>query len=160
MCGLSSRISSNASCRSASSVRWRKVGAVFMVDAFNEMDLHHRSMTAPATEPRTTKMHGSSRRATARSAARRDNRPPCALLRPIHPLALLSDSQLQEVTMSGREMPDRANAVPVFRQLYVRYRDAISSGQLKPGDRVPSVRSLASELNLARGTVEAAYQLL
>ena len=62
--------------------------------------------------------------------------------------------------MSGREMPDRANAVPVFRQLYVRYRDAISSGQLKPGDRVPSVRALASELNLARGTVEAAYQLL
>ncbi|MFL9812653.1 PLP-dependent aminotransferase family protein [Stutzerimonas sp. VN223-3] len=62
--------------------------------------------------------------------------------------------------MPGREMPDRANTVPVFRQLYVRYRDAISTGQLKPGDRVPSVRALASELNLARGTVEAAYQLL
>ena len=62
--------------------------------------------------------------------------------------------------MPAVEMPDRANAVPVFRQLYMRYRDAISSGQLKPGDRVPSVRALASELNLARGTVEAAYQLL
>lgn len=62
--------------------------------------------------------------------------------------------------MPAREMPDRSNTVPVFRQLYERYRDAISSGQLKPGDRVPSVRALASELNLARGTVEAAYQML
>ena len=62
--------------------------------------------------------------------------------------------------MPSRKPPARANTVPVYRQLYVRYRDAISTGQLMPGDRVPSVRALASELNLARGTVEAAYQLL
>ena len=31
--------------------------------------------------------------------------------------------------------------------------------QLAPGERVPSVRTLASELGLARGTVEAAYDL-
>ena len=62
--------------------------------------------------------------------------------------------------MSVRELPEGATAVPVYRQLYERYRDAITAGQLKPGDRVPSVRALAAELNLARGTVDAAYQLL
>jgi len=49
---------------------------------------------------------------------------------------------------------------PFYLQLYHRYREAIAAGQLRPGDRVPSVRSLASELNLARGTVEVAYQML
>ena len=43
---------------------------------------------------------------------------------------------------------------PIYLQLYRRFRDAIAEGKLRPGDRVPSVRSLASELNLARGTVE------
>jgi GntR family transcriptional regulator/MocR family aminotransferase len=50
--------------------------------------------------------------------------------------------------------------VPVYRQIYQRYKDGIASGRLAPGDRVPSVRALAAELNLARGTVEAAYQML
>lgn len=49
---------------------------------------------------------------------------------------------------------------PLYWQLYRRYRDAIASGKLRPGDRVPSVRALASELNVARGTVELAYQML
>src|SRR5690606_14031594 len=54
----------------------------------------------------------------------------------------------------------REHEVPIYLQLYRRYREAIESGQLLPGERVPSVRSLASELNLARGTVETAYQML
>ncbi|XNL44591.1 PLP-dependent aminotransferase family protein [Burkholderia lata] len=57
-------------------------------------------------------------------------------------------------------MPDRHLDMPVYRQLVRRFRDAIETGKLAPGKRVPSVRSLASELNLARGTVEAAYQIL
>lgn len=57
-------------------------------------------------------------------------------------------------------MPNREKDVPIYLQLYRRYREAIALGKLSPGDRVPSVRSLASELNLARGTVEAAYQML
>lgn len=56
--------------------------------------------------------------------------------------------------------PGREKGEPLYIQLYRRYRDAIADGKLRPGDRVPSVRSLASELNLARGTVEAAYQML
>ncbi|AOL05722.1 PLP-dependent aminotransferase family protein [Burkholderia contaminans] len=57
-------------------------------------------------------------------------------------------------------MPDRHLDMPVYRQLVRRFRDAIETGKLAPGKRVPSVRSLASELDLARGTVEAAYQIL
>ncbi|MES1941204.1 GntR family transcriptional regulator [Salinisphaera sp. T5B8] len=55
---------------------------------------------------------------------------------------------------------DRALATPLHRQLYHRFRDAIAAGRFRPGDRVPSIRSLASALNLSRGTVELAYQTL
>lgn len=54
----------------------------------------------------------------------------------------------------------RERDAPIYLQLYRRFREAIAEGRLKPGDRVPSVRSLASALNLARGTVELAYQML
>jgi GntR family transcriptional regulator/MocR family aminotransferase len=56
--------------------------------------------------------------------------------------------------------PTRDQAAPIYLQLYQRLREAIADGRVQPGERVPSVRALASELNLARGTVEAAYQLL
>lgn len=56
--------------------------------------------------------------------------------------------------------PSREHDAPIYLQLYRRYRDAIEARKLEPGDRVPSVRSLASELNLARGTIETAYQML
>lgn len=39
-------------------------------------------------------------------------------------------------------------------------RDAVRSGRLSPGARLPSTRALAAELNLARGTVSAAYDQL
>ncbi|WP_434518470.1 PLP-dependent aminotransferase family protein [Pseudomonas sp. NFX1] len=55
---------------------------------------------------------------------------------------------------------DRSQSEPIYRQLYLRFRESIADGRLRPGDRVPAVRALAAELNLARGTVEAAYQLL
>lgn len=49
---------------------------------------------------------------------------------------------------------------PFYRQIYERFRSAITSGVLKPGDRIPSARALTKELGLARGTIEAAYSLL
>lgn len=55
---------------------------------------------------------------------------------------------------------DRSQPAPIYRQLYQRFRESIADGRLRPGDRVPAVRALAAELNLARGTVDAAYQLL
>ncbi|WP_244862945.1 PLP-dependent aminotransferase family protein [Pseudomonas sp. Pc102] len=67
------------------------------------------------------------------------------------------------MSMPGHPLPlhlDRGLDTPVYLQLYQRFREAIDQGRLPPGARVPSLRSLASELNLARGTVEAAYQML
>ena len=55
---------------------------------------------------------------------------------------------------------DRAKKTPLFRQVYERYRSAIEQGTLRPGDRVASARSLAAELGVARGTIEAAYNQL
>ncbi|WAS91353.1 MocR-like pyridoxine biosynthesis transcription factor PdxR [Nannocystis punicea] len=55
---------------------------------------------------------------------------------------------------------DPSEASPYYRQIYARVRDAVADGRLRPGDRVPSIRGLASALGLARGTVEAAYDLL
>src|SRR4051812_43904253 len=49
---------------------------------------------------------------------------------------------------------------PLYRQVYDRIRGAIASERLKPGDRIPSARSMAVELGLARGTIEMAYSLL
>ncbi|TCL71456.1 PLP-dependent aminotransferase family protein [Rhizobium sp. BK251] len=55
---------------------------------------------------------------------------------------------------------DPAAAEPFYRQIYDRFRSAIASGVLMPGDRIPSARALTRELGLARGTIEAAYSLL
>jgi GntR family transcriptional regulator/MocR family aminotransferase len=55
---------------------------------------------------------------------------------------------------------DLTAAEPFYRQIYDRFRNAIASGLLKPGDRIPSARALTKELGLARGTIEAAYSLL
>ncbi|HYG42370.1 MAG TPA: PLP-dependent aminotransferase family protein [Bordetella sp.] len=55
---------------------------------------------------------------------------------------------------------DPTASQPFYRQIYDRFRGAIASGLLKPGERIPSARALAQELGLARGTIEAAYSLL
>jgi GntR family transcriptional regulator/MocR family aminotransferase len=55
---------------------------------------------------------------------------------------------------------DPRHKAPLYRQIYQRVKQAIMAGQLKRGSRVPSVRALASELGVARATVENAYGLL
>src|SRR3978361_971289 len=65
------------------------------------------------------------------------------------------------VAKAGKFSPlDPTAAVPFYRQIYARFRNAVASGLLKPGDRIPSARALTKELGLARGTIEAAYSLL
>jgi GntR family transcriptional regulator / MocR family aminotransferase len=55
----------------------------------------------------------------------------------------------------------RENApTPLYRQVYERLREAITTGTLHPGERLPSARALASQLSTARGTIDAAYDLL
>lgn len=55
---------------------------------------------------------------------------------------------------------DPASTEPIYRQIYWRFRGAISDGLLAPGDRIPAARALAKELGLARGTIDTAYSLL
>src|SRR5262245_13305240 len=55
---------------------------------------------------------------------------------------------------------DEASPEPMFRQIYGWVAAAILDGRLTPGSRLPSARSLAAQLSIARGTVDAAYQLL
>jgi GntR family transcriptional regulator/MocR family aminotransferase len=49
---------------------------------------------------------------------------------------------------------------PIHEQIYARFRALIEQGQLKPGQRVSSLRTMAVELGVARGTVQAAYDRL
>lgn len=57
-------------------------------------------------------------------------------------------------------MLDRSATIPVHRQIYQWVRGAIAVGTLRAGERLPSARGLASQLGIARGTVDAAYALL
>jgi GntR family transcriptional regulator/MocR family aminotransferase len=51
-------------------------------------------------------------------------------------------------------------ASPIHEQIYARFRAMIEQGQLSPGQRVSSLRALAVELGVARGTVQIAYDRL
>jgi len=55
---------------------------------------------------------------------------------------------------------DPGSTEPIYRQIYWRFRGAITDGVLTPGDRIPAARALAKELGLARGTIDTAYSLL
>ncbi|MNU76641.1 HTH-type transcriptional regulatory protein GabR [compost metagenome] len=55
---------------------------------------------------------------------------------------------------------DPGSTEPIYRQIYWRFRGAITEGVLAPGERIPAARALAKELGLARGTVDTAYSLL
>ena len=55
---------------------------------------------------------------------------------------------------------DYRSNTPLYRQLYEWFRGAILAGQLRPGQRVPSTRSLATELKVSRIPVLNAYEQL
>ena len=49
---------------------------------------------------------------------------------------------------------------PLYLQIATRLRSAIATGALTSGTRLPSARTLSSQLGVARGTIDAAYDLL
>ncbi|HEX4962555.1 MAG TPA: PLP-dependent aminotransferase family protein [Thermoanaerobaculia bacterium] len=55
---------------------------------------------------------------------------------------------------------DRAAAKPLYRQLYEGFREAILAGRLGAGQRLPSTRSLAGELQISRLPVLTAFEQL
>src|SRR5215471_791805 len=55
---------------------------------------------------------------------------------------------------------DRSSGLPLYRQICQQLREAILSGELSEGTRLPTERALASELGINRTTVMNAYNEL
>ena len=55
---------------------------------------------------------------------------------------------------------DPNSHVPVYVQIVEKIKAMVSSGRLKRGDRVPSIRSLAKDLGVNFNTVAKAYREL
>lgn len=55
---------------------------------------------------------------------------------------------------------DMQSDVPIYNQLMNQIIEGIASGSLKPGDPLPSVRSMASDIGINLHTVNKAYTLL
>ena len=55
---------------------------------------------------------------------------------------------------------DPSSPVPPFEQLRAQVVGAVTSGELAPGHRLPTVRRLADDLGIAPGTVARAYREL
>ena len=55
---------------------------------------------------------------------------------------------------------DLRSDVPIYIQIVEQIRHLVASGQLKPGDQLPTVRQLAAELRINFNTVARAYRIL
>jgi DNA-binding transcriptional regulator YhcF (GntR family) len=61
---------------------------------------------------------------------------------------------------SFRVTVDDASELSIYEQIVAQIREAIATGVLSPGERLPTVRQLADELDVAPGTVARAYSEL
>jgi GntR family transcriptional regulator len=52
---------------------------------------------------------------------------------------------------------DLKSGVPFYRQIIDQVRSAIATGQVEPGERLPTVRQLAVDLSVNPNTVSRAY---
>lgn len=52
---------------------------------------------------------------------------------------------------------DDSSSQSIYEQIVARVKEAVALGRLRPGDRLPPVRRLADELDIAPGTVARAY---
>ncbi len=55
---------------------------------------------------------------------------------------------------------DSETSTPPFEQLRVQVIEAVRDGSLVPGDKLPTVRTLAADLGIAANTVARAYREL
>lgn len=62
--------------------------------------------------------------------------------------------------METRIVIDLETATPPYEQVQRQITSLIAVGQLNPGTRLPTVRSLAADLGVAAGTVARAYKEL
>ena len=57
-------------------------------------------------------------------------------------------------------VPQAGSKTPLYQQLYAYFVRAIRAGRLAPGEKLPSKRRLAEQLELSVNTVDTAYQML
>lgn len=62
--------------------------------------------------------------------------------------------------MSLRIEVDLGSGVPPYEQIRLQVLAHVSAGRLGPGDRLPTIRTLAADLGVAPGTVQRAYREL
>jgi GntR family transcriptional regulator len=55
---------------------------------------------------------------------------------------------------------DFRSGIPIYIQITEQIRQKVANGELKPGDQLPTVRQLATELRVNFNTVARAYRLL
>jgi GntR family transcriptional regulator len=55
---------------------------------------------------------------------------------------------------------DFRSGIPIYLQVVERIKEHIASGWLKPGDQLPTVRSMALELRVNFNTIARAYRIL
>ncbi len=55
---------------------------------------------------------------------------------------------------------DLRSDIPIYIQIVEQVRQQVVDGRLKPGDQLPTVRALASDLRINFNTVSRAYRLL
>jgi len=55
---------------------------------------------------------------------------------------------------------DYRSGVPIYVQIVEQVRQRVSTGELRPGDQLPTVRQLATDLRVNFNTVARAYRLL
>ena len=53
-----------------------------------------------------------------------------------------------------------SSGVPIYRQIVQQARFAIATGRVEPGERLPSVRAIATQLGVNPMTVSKAYSML
>ena len=55
---------------------------------------------------------------------------------------------------------DFRSGIPIYLQVVERIKERLASGQLQPGDQLPTVRSLALELRVNFNTIARAYRIM
>jgi GntR family transcriptional regulator len=55
---------------------------------------------------------------------------------------------------------DSSNGAPIYRQIIQQIEYAVLSGRMRPGDRLPTIRTLAVELKTNPNTIAKAYSEL
>ena len=75
-----------------------------------------------------------------------------------HAVHYYRNTHMQPTSLEFTVQP--TSGVPIYRQLIDQIRALVSSGRLKPGDRLPSVRQVAADLQVNMMTVSKAYARL